>query len=152
VVQTFYSSWSEELKIKWSRWPGVFRGAGSVLYAAIERQTLQRADVIMVLSQYSRGEVGRLYNLPATIIPGGVDSRRFQPCRSRKGGGVRLVTVRNLVPRTGLFKLVEAMSHLPPNIGLDAGGRGPAPHWTGTTRAGVGPPPKSPIARTHSPR
>ena len=126
VVQTFHSSWSEELKIKSSRWPLVFRRAGSVLYTAIERQTLRRADVITVLSAYSRGEVGRLYNLPATIIPGGVDSARFEPCRSPKSDGVvRLVTVRNLVPRMGLFELVEAIRRLPSNIRLEIGGEGP---------------------------
>ena len=126
VVQTFHSSWSQELKVKWSPWPLLFRRAGSILFAAIERQALRRADIITVLSEYSRAEVERLYHLPATIIPGGAASGRFKPCLSPESDGVvRLITVRNLVPRMGLFELVEAMSLLPSNIRLDIGGDGP---------------------------
>jgi len=126
VVQTFHSSWPEELKIKSSPWPLPLRKIWAGVFRMIEQKTLRAADVITVLSEYSRGVVERSYHLPATIIPGGVDTRRFAPVDvDRSDGLVCMATVRNLVPRMGLFELIEAMKLLPANFRLDIGGEGP---------------------------
>jgi len=126
LVYTFHSSWAEEFKIKSSRWPHIFRKIVSPLLAKVEKQLAHRATAITVLSEFSQRELKRLYNRKAVIIPGGVDSKRFRPiARVESGRTLRLVTLRNLVPRMGLPQLIRAMSLLPPHIELTIGGRGP---------------------------
>ena len=93
----------------------------------IEKQILSRAAAIVVLSEYSSRELKRLYNLPSILIPGGVNSKRFQPVgRERSDQDLRLVTLRNLVPRMGLTQLVRALTLLPSDVRLDIGGEGPS--------------------------
>jgi len=92
----------------------------------VENHILHRATAITVLSEFSQREVKRIYNREGVIIPGGVDSEQFRPMEkveSRKA--LRLVTLRNLVPRMGLPQLIRAMSLLPPHIELTIGGQGP---------------------------
>ena len=126
LVYNFHSSWPEEFKIKFSRWPHIFRKMASPLLAKVENHILHRATVITVESEFSQREVKRRYNREAVIIPGGVDSEHFRPMvkvESRKA--LRLVTLRNLVPRMGLSQLIRAMKLLPPHIDLTIGGEGP---------------------------
>jgi glycosyltransferase involved in cell wall biosynthesis len=126
LVYTFHSSWAEEFRIKSSRWPHIFRKIVSPLLAKVEKQLTHRATAITVLSAFSQRELERLYNRKAVIIPGGVDSKRFRPiARVESSKTLRLVTLRNLVPRMGLSQLIRAMSLLPPHIELTIGGRGP---------------------------
>ena len=126
IVYSFHSSWAEEFKIKSSRWPHIFRKTVSPWLAEVENRTLRRATAITVESAFSQRELKRLYNREGLIIPGGVESKRFRPISAVESSkALRLVTLRNLVPRMGLPHLIRAMSLLPPHIELTIGGRGP---------------------------
>ena len=126
TVYTFHSSWPEELKIKSSPVPKLVREMAALFLSRIEKQVLSRADAIVVLSEYSSSELKRLYSLPSVLIPGGVDSKRFQPVETgRSNEDLKLVTLRNLVPRMGLMELIRALSLLPSAVRLDIGGEGP---------------------------
>jgi len=126
IVYTFHSSWAEEFKIKSSRWPHIFRKIVSPLLAKVEKRALRRATAITVLSEFSKRKLKRRYNREGLIIPGGVNSERFQPIEKvRPNQTLRLVTLRNLVPRMGLPQLIHAMNLLPSHIELTIGGQGP---------------------------
>jgi len=126
IVYTFHSSWPEEFKIKSSRWPPIFRKLASPVLAAVERRIVRRANKITVLSKFSKQKLAQLYNREGIIIPGGVDSQRFRPItQGESNKTLRLVTLRNLVPRMGLSQLIRAMTLLPPHIDLTIGGGGP---------------------------
>jgi glycosyltransferase involved in cell wall biosynthesis len=130
VVYTFHSSWPEELKLKASPLPRAFRGPVARVFSQIERQVIRHASAITVLSDFSRNEVKRLYGRDASVVPGGVDTAWFKPAgQIGSSEVVRLVTLRNLVPRMGLDSLVRAMAKLPPYIQLDIGGEGPLRHY-----------------------
>jgi glycosyltransferase involved in cell wall biosynthesis len=88
------------------------------LLKAVERRVLARAARILVLSEYSRREIVRLDERAAQrvrILPGGLDIERFTPGPPAHddwfgdGGGPVLLTARRLIPRTGVYELVEAM-------------------------------------------
>ncbi len=126
LVYTFHSSWPEEFKMKYSRWPRLLRKIVSPLLIAAEKRIIHRATAITVLSQFSSRQLKRLDNREAVLIPGGVNSQRFQPMEKGQPRNVlRLVTLRNLVPRMGLYQLIRAMQLLPPHINLKIGGEGP---------------------------
>ena len=126
IVYNFHSSWAEEFKIKSSRWPHIFRKAVSPLLAAVENRALRRATAITVESKFSQRKLKRLYNREGLIVPGGVESARFRPVSGVDSSkALRLVTLRNLVPRMGLPHLIRAMSLLPPHMELTIGGEGP---------------------------
>ncbi len=98
----------------------------SPFLAEAERRVVHRATVIIVLSQFSNHQLMQLHDREAVLIPGGVNSERFQPTgRDPSDKTLRLITLRNLVPRMGLPQLIRAMSLLPPHIELTIGGRGP---------------------------
>ncbi len=126
IVYTFHSSWAEEFKIKFSPWPHIFRKIASPLLGKVENRVLHRATAVTGLSGFSQRELKRLYNREGVIIPGGVDSKRFRPIAKVESSKVlRLVTLRNLVPRMGLSQLIRAMKLLPSHIELTIGGEGP---------------------------
>lgn len=98
-----------------------------------ETRVLSAADAVVVLSQYTRGLIEQ--HFPAVplervrVIPGGVDTGRFRPAGDRAAvrralgippDAVCLLTVRNLSPRMGLKRLVDAM----PRILASDGARG----------------------------
>ena len=125
-VYTFHSSWPEEFAMKASGWPRTVRGLLRPVLQHVEARVLRSAAAITVLSQYSSDLVARKYGHRCRIIPGGVDMQRFQSSSvPRSGNPIRLITVRNLVPRMGLEPLVEAMHLLPDNVTLDIAGTGP---------------------------
>ena len=126
TVYTFHSSWPEEFRIKSSPLPSTLRALLAPLLATVEKSVVNRSEVV-VLSEFSRREVGRLYGREATIIPGGVNTKHFFPPRGeeRRDGKVRLATLRNLVPRMGLSQLVRAVERLPDSFSLEIGGQGP---------------------------
>ncbi len=101
--------------------------AGGLVVAllwAVERACLRRARLIHVLSDFSAGQLRKLYRVPAeriVKIPGAVELERFQPVADRDD--VRralslptdrpvLLTVRNLEARMGLDGLIRAMAVL----------------------------------------
>lgn len=98
-----------------------------------ERDVLEAANGILVLSEYSKSHIEREFPSVdlgrVSIVPSGVDTARFRPAddraavRRRLGlaeGALHLLTVRNLAPRMGLENLVRAM----PDIVAAAGARG----------------------------
>lgn len=90
----------------------------------IERACLRLATRIHVLSDFSAGQLRRLYRIPLDRIikiPGGADLDRFQPAPDRQSvrkdlglptGPPVLLTVRNLEARMGLDALIRAMAIL----------------------------------------
>ncbi|MBI4456216.1 MAG: glycosyltransferase family 4 protein [Acidobacteria bacterium] len=126
LVYTFHSSWGQELLVKSSRWPLTLRRTALPLFAWVERRMLYRATAVTVLSRFSQRELRKLYRRDAIVIPGGVDSQHFRPDgQLGSSDGVRLITLRNLVPRMGLDGLIRAMKLLPSHVRLDIGGEGP---------------------------
>ena len=87
----------------------------------IERRALRKSDVVVVLSRFTQKKLQRTYGIPSekiTIIPGGVDLERFYPAADRTKirellnipqRKMILLTIRNLVPRMGLEKLIYAV-------------------------------------------
>jgi glycosyltransferase involved in cell wall biosynthesis len=104
-----------------------------------ERDVLEAAHDILVLSEYSRSHIEREFPSVdlgrVTIIPSGVDTNRFRPADDRSAVRDRLgfnedtlylVTTRKLGPRMGLENLIEAM----PDVIEAATGRGTKVHLT----------------------
>lgn len=105
----------------------------------MERFIVRRCRKLIVLSDYSLGQVGQYHDLKNRCIkiPGGIDIKRFSPPNSKEQ--VRnevnippcplfLFTARNLRQRMGLFQLIEAISLLKSKIaGIKCAiaGRGP---------------------------
>lgn len=104
--------------------PGLIGRAGQVTLWAIERACVRRATRIHVLSDFSAGQLWKLYGIPSdriVKIPGGADIERFQPALDRRAVRASLglpdrspvlLTVRNLEARMGLDTLIRAMAIL----------------------------------------
>jgi glycosyltransferase involved in cell wall biosynthesis len=118
---------------------GLIGLAGTGLLWVLERACLRLATRIHVLSDFSAGELRRLYRIrPDRIvkIPGGADLERFQPSRDRDSlrqalglpaGSPVLLSIRNLEARMGLDALIRAAAILRRHIGdvlLLIGGEG----------------------------
>jgi len=106
----------------------------------IERRVIERSDNIVVLSRFTQDKLTTAYGIPpskVSIIPGGVDLKRFRPVENKNAirqalklpdSKIILFTVRNLVARMGLENLIEAMQSVIRNasdIYLVIGGAGP---------------------------
>lgn len=122
TLYTFLSSIAAEFEI---RFRGVLTaprfGAERWLRNRTEEFSLQRVGDVRTLSRYSERQLREYHprlRKPVTVIPGGVDTERFQPHPDR--GHLReslrippdsffMFTVRNLVPRMGLENLLAAM-------------------------------------------
>ena len=133
-IYTFHSSWQEEYYIKTNK-----KGIGFFLRGCVEKRVLDKCRKVVVLSQYSRDSVLRLYprlSLDIEVISGGVDLDKFKPSDNR--GQIRnqlnipqdkslLLTVRHLTVRMGLENLIKAMVEVTQrykDILLIIGGRG----------------------------
>ncbi|MBI4735069.1 MAG: glycosyltransferase [candidate division NC10 bacterium] len=104
--------------------PGLIGRAGQVTLWAIERACLRRATRIHVLSDFSAGQLWKLYGIPSdriVKIPGGADLERFRPAPDRRAVRASLglphrspvlLTVRNLEARMGLDSLIRALAIL----------------------------------------
>lgn len=98
--------------------------AGALGLRAIERYTLQHADLIIVHSQFMRDLMQRTcgplrQQVPIEILPLAVDEERFAPAGDRTAAREQLgipgdrdvlLTVRRLVGRMGLTNLIDAMT------------------------------------------
>ena len=119
---------------------GWIGAAGVATLWLIERSCLRRATRIHVLSDFSVGQLWRLYRIGSDRlikIPGGADLTRFQPVLDRPAvrhslglplGIPLLLTVRNLEQRMGLDTLIRAIALLRqhrPEAVLLIGGAGP---------------------------
>lgn len=118
---------------------GLTGRAGQITLWAIERACLRRATRIHVLSDFSAGQLWKLYRIPSdriVKIPGGADLERFRPVPDRRAVRASLglperspvlLTVRNLEARMGLDILVRAVAILRrhiPGVLLLIGGAG----------------------------
>jgi glycosyltransferase involved in cell wall biosynthesis len=90
----------------------------------LQKQSLRRADRVLVLSEYSRTlalEDAAASPDAITVVRGGVDAEQFHPLPDREGVRARLdvsddlpllLTVRRLEPRMGIENLLEAVASL----------------------------------------
>lgn len=140
-VVTFHASYWREHSLE-----GPERPVGRPLewlFGRIARRTeiacLERADRLVVLSEFSREQVATYYPFAqpkAVKIPGGVDLERFRPAEDRQGVKASLglpldrpilFTARRLVPRMGLENLIEAVAQVKvafPTVFVAIAGRG----------------------------
>ncbi|MBN1128405.1 MAG: glycosyltransferase family 4 protein [Chitinispirillaceae bacterium] len=138
LVYTYFSPWHEEHLVNRGRAaPALSPGYWSRY--AIERLVIRRCPDIIVLSEFSRGQVERYHRCGSrcVTIPGGVDTARF--CVVEDKSALRrsldiaqdtlvFFTLRNLRPRMGLFNLLDAMAMMQkrlPAFRLIIGGAGP---------------------------
>lgn len=143
-VYTCHSLTFEEFISRHTRPDGLLRKTSHLLNVHvrkwIEKRVLKKCDEIVVLSQFTQEKLWNTYKIPSqkvSIIPGGVDLKRFSPAADKTEirrrfqiptGKVVLFSVRNLVPRMGLENLVLAMKQVAksaPDIYLVLGGEGP---------------------------
>lgn len=74
------------------------------------RRTLRRADVLLAVSRYTAGKVGRLTGRDVTVVGAGVDTAAFTPGVGPPGAVVGCVS--RFVPRKGQARLIEAAARL----------------------------------------
>lgn len=106
----------------------------------IEQRTYNRCDRFIVLSKAFGNILHQQYQIPwdkIRVIPGGVDTQKFQPNLSRQEARAKLgwvqdrqiiFTSRRLVHRVGIDKLLNAIAAIKSrnrDIWLAIGGRGP---------------------------
>ena len=100
----------------------VKRAFGLSLVNRMERKCLERSDVVTSLSDFTRRELARLHGpgiaARVTVVPGWVDLERFRVAENRAAlkqelgwpsDSPVLFTLRRLVPRMGLDRLVRAV-------------------------------------------
>ncbi|MGE5321641.1 MAG: glycosyltransferase family 4 protein [Actinomycetota bacterium] len=144
AVFTIHSPSTMEMDIGWSSGTlkdGVRRFLGLPLLKRMERQCLQRSVALTALSEFTREQMIRIHGAElgnrVQVIPGWVDLNRFQIIRDRDAAKRALgwpqdvpvlFTLRRLVPRMGLDRLVRAAAILRDrgrNFQLIIGGAGP---------------------------
>lgn len=133
-VVHFHGPWAGE-----SREEGAGRASTAAKHA-IERLVYGTADRVIVLSSAFAAILREQYEVPAhriRVVPGAVDAVRFRPRHTRRDARARLgwplagpaiVTVRRLVHRTGIDRLIDAMPAVlvgRPDARLYVGGTGP---------------------------
>ncbi len=105
----------------------------------IERTSLRRSGHIVCLSEFMANDARSRFGIPSkgvSIIPGGVDTKRFSPgdrAAARSRFGYRddefvVFCVRRLARRMGISNLVEAAAVVReqiPNLRVIIGGKGP---------------------------
>jgi glycosyltransferase involved in cell wall biosynthesis len=106
----------------------------------IEKICIQRADIIMVLSQFMKQKVIDLHRIShdrISVNAGGADLDRFKPISNRefakkdfgfKKNCIHLLTIRNLEPRMGIDNLIKSIKILKQRlvkVHLIIGGEGP---------------------------
>jgi glycosyltransferase involved in cell wall biosynthesis len=106
----------------------------------LEKWVLQHCRTIVVLSRFSQQRLKDAHGIrphKTTLIPGGVDTDKFQPVRDKLAirrrlqlptDRVVLFTVRNLVARMGIENLllaIKAASRRAPDLFLVLAGEGP---------------------------
>jgi len=142
TLHTFYVPYFLEHAFNRNAPPGRPGPVGRAL-RCIDHHNLRRSDAIVVLSQFTAGQVAEHFpdcSPRVEIIPAGVDLQVFRPTLSRAEARRQLnlptdapilLSVRRLEPRMGLENLVEAMPLLRnhrPNAKLVIVGRGSLQH------------------------
>ena len=119
----------------------------------IEKNALNNSNMITVLSKFTKNKLANIYSVPVekiTVIPGGVDIKKFNIIKSKKlirkqlnipNNKTILFTVRNLVQRMGLENLIVAFKKLEEQISdveLVIGGKGPLERRLASTTKKLG--------------
>ena len=106
----------------------------------MEKWVLDKSDDVVVLSLFTKARLLNIHRIPfrkVSVVPGGVDLKRFRPfgdkmeIRQRLNipqDRVVLFTVRNLVQRMGLENLIHSLKIIneqAPDLFLVLGGSGP---------------------------
>jgi glycosyltransferase involved in cell wall biosynthesis len=83
-----------------------------------EEESARKATLIVTISKYSQGKILQHYDVDQAkirIVPNGVDTARFKPGEAKKFAALKgfdnrqiVLFVGRLIPRKGLFYLVEA--------------------------------------------
>lgn len=133
-VVHFHGPWAAESGVE---------GSASLAFRAklaLERRVYRKANRFIVLSKSFANELVARYAVNGElirIIPGGVDTSRFNASQTREGARLRLgwpsdrlviLAVRRLVRRMGLENLIDAMGTVArthPDVLLLLGGTGP---------------------------
>ena len=104
-----------------------------------EEKVLNKSEKVIALSQFTKDKIQDVYSIPQekiSLIPGGVDLKRFKPFRDKSAirnrlkvptGKIVLFCVRNLVKRMGLENLISALRIIikkAPGVILILGGEG----------------------------
>ncbi|MFH0879556.1 MAG: glycosyltransferase family 4 protein, partial [Lentisphaerota bacterium] len=143
-VRDFYGPWHEEYRTKrlgLAHPPSSVRiSIGAAIRRQVDVRTMTRMTGIRVLSEYTADMIRAMSPSCAgriSLIPAGVDTDRFKPAGDkmamRRQTGLPenrpiLFTVRNLTPRMGLDRLIDAMPAVrtaAPQALLIIGGEGP---------------------------
>lgn len=131
IVWTLHAPWGEEwldafMHQRGGKTGGLATRAARVFTAYVEwleRLTLRRSELALVLSDFIKGKLISTHQYPASrirVVGGGVDLERFSPTPNRldlkRSLGVRsnewlVLTVRRLAPRMGVEALIES-AHL----------------------------------------
>ncbi|HKJ59622.1 MAG TPA: glycosyltransferase family 4 protein [Halobacteriales archaeon] len=147
-VPTFHSPWPTEYRIRTRgdrSAPRRWLNAGVRWH--LERRLLARADRAVALSAYMRGELRRTYGreLDATVVPGGVDAKRYAPSAGPDdrlaAGAPAFLTVRRLAGRMGHAPLLRAFASVVerhPGAHLYVAGDGPLRGGLERMAAGLG--------------
>jgi glycosyltransferase involved in cell wall biosynthesis len=107
--------------------------------AKLEAETAKNATSIVTISKYSVEKIQQHYNVnpeKVQIVPNGVDAEVFKPSNDQEalkqqfnfGKGPLVLFVGNLIPRKGLFFLVDCAKRIAkqqPNIKFLIAGEGP---------------------------
>ena len=106
----------------------------------MEKWILDKSDEVVVLSLFTQDKLLNIHRIPSrkvSVVPGGVDIKRFKPVAGRMEirqrlnipqNRVVLLTVRNLVQRMGLENLIHSLRIIidkAPDLFLVLGGSGP---------------------------
>lgn len=133
-IYMFYAPWHIEYEIKTGK-----KGPGSLIRRFMEKRAILASQMAVTLSEYMKEMLVKIHQIPqgfVRIIPGGVDVEKFKPAVEKElvrekleipTNRFILLTVRRLVPRMGLDKLILAMNELRKeysNIILFIGGEG----------------------------
>lgn len=134
ITFTFHGPWAAESKREGQK------GLGTMMKQWMEQQVYQRCDRFIVLSKAFGKILHQEYNIDwdkIHVVPGGVDTHRFQPNLSRREARAAmnwtqdrfiLFTPRRLVHRMGLDKLLTALAQVQqnyPDVWLAIAGKGP---------------------------
>ncbi len=136
LVVNFHGPWANEMR---TQSPTLKKRLFSLLARRIELAVYRRADRIITLSEAFRDLLHRQYGIPLSrisVVPGGVDARRYMAAPSRPEARVKLgwsadrpifLAVRRLAKRMGLEMLIEAVQMVRvrhPEVLLFIGGKG----------------------------
>lgn len=120
-LQVCHSFAFEEYAMRHGHGGGLTHRLAAMAMKRLERKVYHSANELLVLSMFMRKRLRSFFDIPdnmTTIVPGGVsvlpqpEQARDEVRRRLGWDGPMVVTLRNLVPRTGVDLLVEAAGRM----------------------------------------